>query len=105
MEVLKKGRAIEVWIDTDPPAEEGRLSVNIPFMATATSPCGEVERRLRLVAPSEVVFQLSDASRCDGCVGRLTAREPGEGVDVQFEMQRVTYRGACPYIGTSRLRI
>jgi hypothetical protein len=70
----------------------------------ATSSCGKVNKQVRLSAPSEVVFQLPDTSECDGCVVSITAREPKEGVDVQFDISTPEYRGKCPHIGTERLR-
>jgi len=98
------GKVPVIGLDNPAPKESGDWWAETAYGIPVTSPCGEVTREARLSAPSEVVFQLSDTSECDGCVAKITARKPKQGVDVQFEIGQANYRGKCPYIGTERFR-
>lgn len=69
-----------------------------------TSPCGQVKKQTHLIVPMELVFQLNNASLCDGCVFVFTAREPSDGIDAQFEISKAGYRGTCPHAKVVRFR-
>lgn len=91
-----------ISIDNPAPQIPGTWWAETNLGMSASSPCRDVTRIIRLSAPSEVLFQQEDTSACDGCVSRITAREPKEGVDAQFEIGRAKYRGKCPHIGAER---